>query len=143
MSSLSQHPYDYDESVLQTDFENEKSTRELDILLTLQFASRHGVFEGVGTIVVGVNIFSSSLLNRGWKFWKPPILTGTEKLEISSVHDRLIASAQQLAELAQEMTLADNYKSKCEIMVGGLKLVDESFSKYSTELKRLLNASDS
>ena len=127
----------------ETDWDDERAWQKLEALMQIHLSIRQGIFQAVSRVLAGENIFTPSLLNRGWTFWRKPLLDPKEKETIASAHLRFCQFSDILLELAAEMGRTQHdHRRVMSIFARALDSIDSSFQRLSADLKKILTCSE-
>jgi hypothetical protein len=117
-------------------------------LLSAQLLSAacEGLLQSVGKTVLGENILTPSLTNKGWKFWRRPLVTESEQEAIKSAFVRL--SEAFVTEIAAINHRFENLPNRDDLAaaVTLAEILDARFSyvqQLSAELKAILRKAQS
>lgn len=121
--------------------DDEDSFNKAYLSMEVILAGLQGVQDAVAKILVGENILTPSLTNKGWKFWKPLLLTESEKRAVESAHMRGCEAA-----VTQYNALREKYGKLSDedtrtALIGLACLIDVECSwmqQLSADLKRIL-----
>lgn len=125
---------------------DEDTLRETTLKLTLIETSQQGIEDAVGKILVGENIFTPSLTNKGWQFWKQSPLTEVERDAVGSAVIRWSkAKVTQLDSLREDYERLNNKDTRSALicLAKGMDINSCCRQQLSDDLKKILaNAVD-
>jgi len=121
--------------------ENEDTLTQSIFYIEGIMADLMAVNDGVGKVLAGDNILTPSLTNKGWKFWKKPILTEDEKQAIGSAYikyNQLISlQSKSLLRALKKSPSADDH-SYLIAKASQLDILYTCMQQLSTDLKQIL-----
>lgn len=95
-------------------------------------------------ILVGTNILTPSLTNRGWKLWKPPLLKRKYRKAVKSavIHWSKLKTTQLNSLLEQQKKLLnkDDFGNQIIFKASGMDIASSCRQQLSSRLKVILSA---
>jgi hypothetical protein len=119
-----------------------EALRNAYIYLPIIQAGQESTEQAIGKILIGENILTPSLTTRGWRFWKQPLLTESQRKVVESAF--LLWSATKIEQLNSLMKTIENVfdkddpKSIIFYLASSLDINSACMQHLSASLKKVL-----
>lgn len=125
----------------ETKLEDEETLRQTHIYLNVLMAGQQATDDAIGKILVGENILTPALTNKGWQFWKPLSVTDKEKEAIESAvinwSREKVAKLDSLRETYEKLPDTD-LRSQINFIASVLDINASCKQQLSDDLKMIL-----
>lgn len=119
----------------------DKTLREAYFALNVIMNGQQARDDAMAKILVGENILTPSLTNKGWQFWKQPLLTEKEKKAIGSAivrwSEAKVSQANSLLEMYENLPNKDLH-TQISFGASVLDIGSSCRQQLSADLKRIL-----
>jgi len=105
--------------------------------------SQRGLEEAMGKILAGENILTPSLTNKGWMFWKQPLLAENQRKAVESAFVRWSeAKVAQVNSLLENPPNTDDPGNMIIFTASVLDITSSCMQQLSADLKEILTSTD-
>ncbi len=127
----------------KVELDDEETLRETYFNLNVIMQDKRALEEAMGKIIAGENILTQSLTNKGWMFWKQPLLSENKRKAVGSAFVRWSeAKVAQVNSLVENPANTDDTASMIIFAASMLDITSYCMQQLSSDLKEILADAD-